>query len=284
MGLLDALPFRSLPPKPTTLLRKPPQFRPQRGFYIGTGLFVYVLTTYSFYLYQTLDVSSQEAQLPQDEDVSSRYNDNATKYDNDIEYIEWVTGIQRARKRLARQARGHVLETSVGTGRNASFYDLKHCKSVNFVDQSGPMVNIARRKWDEMHPRYKNVAFRVQSATDPMAIPKKGFTTILQTMGVCSTPNPAATLAHLGSLADPKEGRILLLEHGRGYYDWLNNILDRSAAKHAEKHGCWYNRDVGKILEESGLFIEKVKRKQFGTLWYVEARPAGWKRPLETKD
>lgn len=282
MGLLHALPFRSQAPRPKTLSRKPSYFRPPRSFYIGGGIFVYILTTYSFYLYKSLDISSQAPQLPQDADVSFRYNDTAEKYDKDIDYIEWVTGIQKARKKLTQQAKGHVLEASVGTGRNASYYDLKHCKSVTFVDQSGPMVDIARRKWDELHPRYKNCAFRIQSTTDPVVTPKGGFTTLLQTMGICSTPNPAATLAYLGSLADPDEGRILLLEHGKGYYDWLNQILDKSATKHAEKHGCWYNRDVGKILEESGLVLEKVTRKQFGTLWYVEARPAAWKKPLET--
>ena len=111
---------------------------------------------------------------------------------------------------------------------------------------------------------------------DPLpasAMPEDGFTTIVQTMGICSTPTPGATLAHLGSLASPSDGKLLLLEHGRSRYDWLNWILDKAAARHADTHGCWFNRDVGRILEESGLVIEKVERSQFGTLWYVEARP-----------
>lgn len=96
---------------------------------------------------------------------------------------------------------------------------------------------------------------------------------MVQTMGVCSTAEPAAALARLGELACAREGRILLLEHGRSHYEWINWILDRSAARHADRHGCWFNRDVGEVLRRSGLVVEVVERSQFGTLWYIEARP-----------
>ena len=176
----------------------------------------------------------------------------------------------------------------MGTGRNGQYYDLKRVKSLAFVDQSEAMVEIARKKWHALYPNLEHCSFYTQSAMDPLpasALPETGFTTIVQTMGVCSTPTPAATLAHLASMVDPKDGRILLLEHGRGYYDWMNWILDKAAAKHADRHGCWFNRDVGKVLEESGLMIEKMERSQFGTLWYVEARPGvrGRAKPREEK-
>lgn len=164
----------------------------------------------------------------------------------------------------------------MGTGRNGVYYDLDKVKSLAFVDQSGPMLEIARKKWNSLHPGYEYCSFHTQPALDPLpasALPETGFTTIVQTMGSCSTPVPAATLAYLGGLADPRDGRLLLLEHGRSHYEWINWILDKAAAGHADKHGCWFNRDVGKVLEESGLVMEKVERSRFGTLWYVEARP-----------
>jgi methyltransferase OMS1 len=39
-------------------------------------------------------------------------------------------------------------------------------------------------------------------------------------------------------------GRILLLEHGRASQNWLNDILDRGEARHAQKWGCRWNRDI----------------------------------------
>jgi methyltransferase OMS1 len=70
-----------------------------------------------------------------------------------------------------------------------------------------------------------------------------------------------------------KDGRIILLEHGRSYYDWLNKILDVGATGHAREWGCWWNRDIEKILRESGLEVQKVSRYHFGTTWWIELAP-----------
>ena len=80
---------------------------------------------------------------------------------------------------------------------------------------------------------------------------------------------------------DPAEGRIVLLEHGRSGYRFGNWVLDKSAARHANKHGCWPNRDVRKVLEESGLVVEKIKVSQFGALYHMEARPG--ERQIEAR-
>ena len=48
------------------------------------------------------------------------------------------------------------------------------------------------------------------------------------------------------------DGKILLLEHGRGYYDWLNERLDSSAENHHRKWGCWWNKDIEALIAEVG--------------------------------
>lgn len=254
---------------------------------MASGLAVYAFAAYGFYFYFSVLAEPDRPLPPQDADVADRYHHTAKHFDADVSATENIWGIDRLRRRLVEQARGNVLEVSVGTGRNGLYYDLKRVKSLAFVDQSGPMVEIARKKWNAVHPDYEHCSFHTQSAMDPLpasALPRTGFTTIVQTMGLCSTPQPAATLSHLASLADPEDGKILLLEHGRGHYDWMNWILDKAAAKHADRHGCWFNRDVGRVLEESGLVIDKVERSQFGTLWYVEARPGARRRGKSVKE
>ncbi|KAL9106908.1 MAG: hypothetical protein Q9227_008156 [Pyrenula ochraceoflavens] len=119
-----------------------------------------------------------------------------------------------------------------------------------------------------------------------------GYDTILSTMTLCSTPSPTTYLTSLlphlrrpdPSLPggnDNRGGRILLLEHGRGYFSWLNRLLDRSAEFHAWRFGCWWNRDVGRIVEElerngRGVEVKGVRRVGWhaGTTWEVEI---GWK-------
>ena len=58
-------------------------------------------------------------------DVSARYNETAATFDQEIDFTEWVIGMPRLRRQLAEEASGHVLEVSVGTGRNVAYLDLK---------------------------------------------------------------------------------------------------------------------------------------------------------------
>ena len=113
------------------------------------------------------------------------------------------------------------------------------------------------------------------------------FTTTVQTHALCSVPHPALHILHLASLTSPDpSSKILLLEHGRcseasppsTLSTLLNYTLDRSAHRHAQRHGCWFNRDIGAVLRECEsegvIVVEKVRRPWWGggTVWWVEAR------------
>ncbi|KAL9126904.1 MAG: hypothetical protein Q9217_004118 [Psora testacea] len=284
---------RAPPPRPTISPLSKAQKASRRPFYIASGLFVYGVTAYSYWFYSSIiqpmnagvaPESSDPNALPPNTDVSDRYDASAPTFDSEVGYTEAVTGLNILRRKLVKQAKGHVLEVSVGTGRNAKYYDLRSCNSITFLDRSGSMVKIAQEKWQKLHPSgapRTKVAWRTQDVMEPFPAPREGFDTIVQTMGVCSTPDPASTLRRLGTLLNPATGRILLLEHGRGKYQWINWVLDRNAARHADRFGCWFNRDIGKVLEESGLVIEKCERPYWwnlGTMWVVEARANGWEK------
>lgn len=265
------------PPLSNPPLPSPRKTRKKAPLIIG-GLLFYVFTTYAVSSYITL---SRPAPIAQDSDVSARYDETASDFDLTVSWSEKTSGILKWRAKMVGLANGHVLETSVGTGRNAAYYDMGKCKSLTFVDQSAPMVRIARDKFYALHPNYRAATFCTQSALSPLSSnatatsgPDDGcYDTIVQTMGLCSTPEPVALLAHLGTLTKPDTGRILLLEHGRSHYGWMNWVLDRAAGAHAVRHGCWWNRDIGRIVADSGLVVERVQRRHLGTLWWVELRP-----------
>ncbi len=69
-------------------------------------------------------------------------------------------------------------------------------------------------------------------------------------------------------------GRILLLEHGRAKYGWLNSILDRDAAKHKARWACNWNLDIEGIVRDAGLRIVSQSRWHFGTTYVIIAEPA----------
>jgi methyltransferase OMS1, mitochondrial len=274
-------------------------------------------------------------QLGPDADVSDRWDAIGRNYDDEIELAEKAMFMGRKRRRLVSQAKGEVLEVSVGTGRNMQYYDLslwdnagkkkreeERVAGLVFNDKAGVMVEAARKKFQVLEERkmpaqrFKGrVEFVVGDAGMEGVIgapngASGGFDTIVQTMGLCSTRDPVGFLKRLGELCrkpmakgkvggsggaaekvegkvvegkygkevikneeDYNGGRILLLEHGRGYYDWLNNVLDGLAPAHADHYGCWWNRDIAAIVEQSGLDVEYVKRYHLGTTWEIVLRP-----------
>ncbi|RDA83185.1 hypothetical protein CP532_6451 [Ophiocordyceps camponoti-leonardi (nom. inval.)] len=106
------------------------------------------------------------------------------------------------------------------------------------------------------------------------------YDTVIQTFGLCSVSDPVSVLSNLASAVKPVSGRIILLEHGRGWFGLINGLLDRYAGGHCAKFGCWWNRDMDAIVRQAvsqtpGLELVKLERPnvwQFGTLVWVELR------------
>lgn len=47
-------------------------------------------------------------------------------------------------------------------------------------------------------------------------------------------------------------GKILLLEHGRSHYSWLNRTLDEGAVRHHKTWGCMWNRSILDLVRKVG--------------------------------
>ena len=106
------------------------------------------------------------------------------------------------------------------------------------------------------------------------------YDTIVQTFGLCSVSDPVAVITNLATVVKPESGRIILLEHGKGWYGLVNGLLDKNAGKHFEKYGCWWNRDIEAIVDEAVkvnpklevVTLERPNVLQMGTLVWVELK------------
>lgn len=224
--------------------------------------------------------------------VDSREHDSkrtfdklARSYDADIRWDEVAMGIPLLRRYLLWRARGSVLEVSAGTGRNLTYYrglgssatteadasESDGVTSVVAVDQSTEMLRVTAEKWAGSGG--KDGAVKVLAANaQHLPLRSQVFDTVVDTFGLCSCADPEKVLREMQRVCRPG-GRVLLLEHGKASYDWLNDIIDGSAPEHARKWGCWYNRDIEALVEKSGLTIEKSWRVHFGTTYVIVARP-----------
>jgi len=103
--------------------------------------------------------------------------------------------------------------------------------------------------------------------------PDDSFDTVVDVFGLCSVDDPVLALNEMARVCRPG-GEILLLEHGRSEWQWMNEILDASAQNHRRIWGCWYNRDIGEAIRRSNIDIVDHSRWNFWTTHVVRAKPA----------
>ena len=204
------------------------------------------------------------------------FNSGATMYDEDIGTDEMVMGLPLIRRFfIGWNSQGRVLEIAAGTGRNLKYYDFDKV-SLTSLDCSKEMNDIAEAKAKQLKVPKKRFQSFVMDG-EKLKFPDNTFDTIVDTFGLCSFENPDKVLKEMQRVCK-KNGQILLLEHGKSHYDWLNNILDSNVVRHAERWGCIWNRDINKLIEDSQMEIKDVTRWHFGTTYVIKGKPSGiWK-------
>ncbi|KAI1099967.1 hypothetical protein F4804DRAFT_63319 [Jackrogersella minutella] len=105
----------------------------------------------------------------------------------------------------------------------------------------------------------------------PSASGSEKYDTIIQTFGLCSVRDPVQLLSTMAEAVVPDTGRIVLLEHGRSWWELVNGMLDRSARQHFERFGCWWNRDVELVVRAAeravpGLEVLRLDRPGWATM------------------
>ncbi|EWC46223.1 hypothetical protein DRE_04601 [Drechslerella stenobrocha 248] len=279
------------PPAPTLAQKA----KRARGWYWIAGIGVYAMSSYGVYLYLQYNKAARIQADNEREyalglkrrpvvDTHAVYENISEKYDSSVRFSEWCLGMPLLRRWMLWGLQGDVLEVSAGTGRNNPYYNVDSCSSITMVDNSSNMLEIAKNEFERRYPYYGRISFLAQDASKPISSPSgEGFDRVIQTMGLCSQESPVDTLRNLERQCKP-EGRILLLEHGRSHYNWLNRILDAYVLDHARNWGCFWNRDIGKLLEESGLVVTSISRFHLGTTWLIEASPRAREMRDETAE
>ncbi|QLQ80942.1 hypothetical protein HG537_0E02970 [Torulaspora globosa] len=232
-------------------------------------------------------------------DTTPFYEGKAEEYDDDVNFEERAIFMGRRRKWLMKHCEGDVLEVACGTGRNIKYLNPEKISSITFLDSSEKMMEITYKKFKERFPSFQKAAFVVGKAENLVDLAKGNkvdqsdlessneeletiqknatkvkYDTIVETFGLCSHEDPVKALKNFAVLLKP-EGRIVLLEHGRGSYGFINKILDDRAEKRLETWGCRWNLDIGEILDDSGLEIVEEARTHLGTTWCIVAKKKG---------
>jgi len=214
--------------------------------------------------------------LPSCKERCCTFNQLAPGYDREIERDESSSGILDLRRQLGAQARGRVLEVAGGTGRNVPFYSSR-VSSLLITDYSEPMLQQAARKVAEGTAKSgaaldrNRVTLAVVDA-GALALPDKSFDTIVDTFGICSFEKPEAALQEMKRCC-ADDGEILLLEHGVSSWSVLKWWQQHRLNRHVVRWGCYWNRDILELVEQSGLHVRAVERRHLGTTYYLRCSP-----------
>ena len=159
------------------------------------------------------------------------------------------------RRKTLETARGEVLEIGFGTGLNLSCYPST-VERLTIVDPAKLLV--------------KRVQKRIAAAPIPVELAyltaerlpfeSDRFDTVVSTWTLCTIPDVAAALVEVRRVLKPG-GSLLFLEHGRSGDERVARRQDRwNRFQQIIGCGCNLNRPIDRLIEASGLRIERLDR------------------------
>ena len=171
--------------------------------------------------------------------------------------------IMQQRNKVIPQAHGSVLEVGIGSGLNLPLYCKDNVKHLTAIDPS-------RDNWKKNIVDIQNLPFDfefINAFAESIPADSSSFDTVVITYTLCSISDTSKALSEIRRVLKTS-GTLLFCEHGKApdkaMEIWQNiiNPLWKSIAG-----GCNLNRDISRIIEESGFKINKMETR------YVH----GWK-------
>jgi ubiquinone/menaquinone biosynthesis C-methylase UbiE len=156
----------------------------------------------------------------------------------------------------------------VACGSGANFSALRTADHITAVDLSPGMLDIARRKAENLG---LPLDLQVMDAQE-LDFADGSFDVVVSALSTCTFPDPVAALREMGRVVRP-DGRILLLEHGRSSLGPLGRLQDRGAHRHFETAGCRWNQEPLDLVRAAGLVVTDHRRSFFGVFHTIEAQP-----------
>ena len=155
------------------------------------------------------------------------------------------------RKKVVPLAIGDVVEIGVGPGLNLQYYNLDTVNKVIGIDPSDELNKIAKKNANKVN---LDIEFNLSSA-ECIDLPTSSVVSVVCTFSLCSIPNPQKALKEIYRILKPG-GKYYFCEHGispdlstRVFQNVTNVFYPKLSG------GCHANRDIPKLISESGLKI-----------------------------
>ncbi len=202
----------------------------------------------------------------------------ATIYDSHAP--TWLQRESRAETRLASERwrndlisalKGDVLEIGLAAGdtlKRLKQYDHT-VTSFTGIDISPGMIEQARRAAPDLGIP---VSLQVADAEDLGMYADDSFDTVTASLVFCTIPDVPKALGEIQRVLRP-EGRLVLIEHVLSPNWLVGNMQKLVAPIQIRAMGCHLDRTTIDTLQQYGFQIEEQRRRIFGVMRFVIARP-----------
>ena len=164
--------------------------------------------------------------------------------------------INYQRNKVVPKAKGNVLEIGIGSGLNIPHYDKSSVNKIIGLDPSEELNEIAIKK----AAKYSVDIDFVIGGAEEIALPSNSIDTLLITYTLCTIPELKESLKEMKRVIKD-DGILLFCEHGiapdKNIVNWQNRINPLWGKLFG---GCNINRDIPKIIQQSGLKINKLEQ------------------------
>ena len=158
------------------------------------------------------------------------------------------------RERVARAAKGRILDVGIGSGFNLLFY-APQARDIFGLDPSPRLLALAQGK-------ARDILIPVQlleGSAECIPLADRSMDTIVLTWTGCSIPEIDTALAEMHRVLKVG-GRLLVVEHGRApeprvarWQDRLDPFWQRLSG------GCHLNRKIDDLLSDAGFRIDRLE-------------------------
>lgn len=158
------------------------------------------------------------------------------------------------RRNVIEKAKGVVLEVGFGSGLNLPYY--KDLIKLYALEPSEELWKIAQ-------PELNNVSFDIeylQNSAESIPLNDSSIDYVISTWTLCSIPDVSTALREIKRVLKPG-GKFLFIDHGQSPKPFISSTqrLLTPISKRLSG-GCHLNREIEKLIKESGLEIEKMEK------------------------
>lgn len=162
----------------------------------------------------------------------------------------------KQRQKIVPLAEGDVLEIGMGSGLNLGFYDRDKVRKVWGLEPSEGMRRLARKNFDGANLELE----MIDLPGEEIPLDTDSIDSVVVTYTLCTIPDVQRALGGMHRVLRPG-GKLFFCEHGvapdEGVRKWQNRI---NPAWRMLAGGCNVNRDIPRLLEDSGFHVDVDER------------------------